>query len=199
MNIGVIGAGAIGQAFAKQLVRAGLGAKLSNSRGPASLAEVVKSIGPGIVAASVEEAAQSDLVLLAVGWKHIPAAVAGIRDWNNRVVIDATNPILMPGFQIADLGSRSSSEVVAGLLPGARLVKAFNTLQPGAVAADPRVHGGRRVIVYSGDQADAKAEVARLLERLGFAGIDLGTLAGGGRLQQFPGGVLPTRNLVQFD
>lgn len=199
MNIGIIGAGAIGQAFAKQLVRAGLGAKLSNSRGPASLAEVVRSIGPGIVAASVEEAAQSDLVLLAVGWKHIPAAVAGIRDWNNRVVIDATNPILMPGFQIADLGNRSSSEVVAGQLPGARLVKAFNTLQPGAVAADPRVHGGRRVIVYSGDQADAKAEVARLLERLGFAGIDLGTLAGGGRLQQFPGGALPTRNLVQFD
>lgn len=194
-RIGIIGAGAIGQAFATQLVRAGLGARLSNSRGPASLVEVAKAIGPGIVASTVEEAAQSELVLLSVGWKHIPAAVAGIADWQGRIVIDASNPIIQPGFQVAELGGRGSSEVVAGLLPGARLVKAFNTLPSALLASNPRAQGGQRVLFYAGDDGAAKAEVAALIAQLGFAGIDLGSLAAGGRLQQFPGGPLAAKHL----
>lgn len=87
---------------------------------------------------------------------------------------------------------------MADLLPGAKLVKAFNTLQPSLVAVDPRVQGGRRVVFYSGDHAGAKQRVAQLIEQLGFVGIDLGSLVVGGRLQQFPGGSLPTRNLIQL-
>ena len=58
---------------------------------------------------------------------------------------------------------------------------------------------GHRVLFYSGDDAPAKAKVGALIDRLGFAGIDLGSLATGGRLVQFPGGPLPALNLVKFD
>ena len=55
------------------------------------------------------------------------------------------------------------------------------------------------MLFYAGDNGAAKAGVAALIERLGFFGMDLGTLAGGGRLLQFPGGPLPAHNLVRFD
>jgi len=83
-------------------------------------------------------------------------------------------------------------------VPGARLVKAFNTLTPGVLGSDPHEAGGRRVIVMSGDDAAAKADVGRLIDRLGFVGIDLGGLVDGGRLQQFPGGAFPTLNLIKL-
>ena len=76
------------------------------------------------------------------------------------------------------------------------MVKAFNHLQPAQLSGDPTAEGGRRVLFYSGEDAEAKAEVAKLIERLGFAGIDLGGLSEG-RLAQFPGGPLPAINLVK--
>jgi predicted dinucleotide-binding enzyme len=199
VNIGILGAGAIGQAFAAQLARAGLGATIANSRGPASLVDTAARLGPGIVPATAAQAAASDIVFLSVGWKHIPAAVSGIEHWQNRIVIDATNPIITPGFTVADLRGWTSSERVAELLPGARLVKAFNTLRPDQLTADPSSLTGRRVIVYSGDDSDAKKQVSALIAQLGFAGIDLGTLASGGRLQQFPGGTFAGRSLLVED
>ena len=62
---------------------------------------------------------------------------------------------------------------------------------------DPRSDGGRRVLFYSGNDSAAKAEVAALIDRIGFVGIDLGSLAVGGKLAQFPGGPLPNQNLVK--
>jgi predicted dinucleotide-binding enzyme len=74
-----------------------------------------------------------------------------------------------PGSLIADLGGRTSSEVVADLVPGARLVKAANTLPAAVLAADPREDGGRRVLTLSGDDEQAKTAVAELFEGAGFA------------------------------
>ncbi len=78
------------------------------------------------------------------------------------------------------------------------MVKAFNHLLAALVAGDPAAEGGKRVLFYSSDDAAAKAEVGALIDKLGFAGIDLGSLAVGGRLTQFPGGPLPALNLVKF-
>lgn len=198
MNIGIIGAGSIGQAWAKQFTKAGYGVVLSNSRGPESLGEVVKELGGKARAGTVREAATAEIVLVSVPWAHIPAALSGLPPWKGRIVMDANNPIIPPGFSVANLGGRTSSEVFSDLVPGARVVKAGNTLQPGVVAADPRVAGGRRVQFLSGDDAEAKEKVAGILQKCGFATIDLGELATGGRLQQFPGGPLPALNLVQL-
>lgn len=198
MKIAIIGAGAIGTAIARALAAAGIEAGIANSRGPDSLAGLVRELGPHITAVSSVEAAQADMVFLAVNWSSIPAAVQGLPAWNGRIVVDANNPIEAPTFRAIDLGGRPSSEVVAALTPGARVVKAFNHLQPALLSGDPQAEGGRRVLFVAGDDARAKADVARLIERLGFFSVDLGTLAGGGRLSQFPGGPLPTLNLVKF-
>ncbi|SFT78375.1 NAD(P)-binding domain-containing protein [Mesorhizobium sp. YR577] len=198
MTIGIIGSGAIGTAFARTLARAGLEATISNSRGADSLEGLVREIGPSIKAGSREEAARADIVFVAVNWTKLPAAVAGLPDWKGRIVIDANNPIEAPLFKPADLGGRVSSEVFADLVPGARVVKAFNHLRAELLATDPRSDGGRRVLFYSGDDITAKAEVASLIEQIGFVGIDLGSLAVGGKLAQFPGGPLPNLNLVKI-
>jgi predicted dinucleotide-binding enzyme len=198
MTIGIIGSGAIGTAFARTLSRAGIEATISNSRGPDSLKELVRELGPSLKAGTREEAARADIVFVAVNWTKLRAAMAGLPDWKGRIVVDANNPIEAPLFKPADLSGRVSSEVFADLVPGARVVKAFNHLRAELLATDPCSDGGRRVLFYSGDDAAAKAEVAALIERLGFAGIDLGSLEVGGKLAQFPGGPLPNQNLVKI-
>lgn len=198
MTIGIIGAGNIGAAIATALGRAGIAAIISNSRGPQSLADLVGEAGATISAGTRDEAAAQDIVLVAVNWSKLPDALRGLPDFGRRIVIDANNPIEGPLFKPAELNGRLSSEVFASFVPGARVVKAFNHLQAPLLAGDPRAEGGRRVLFYSGDDARAKAEVGALIDRLGFFGIDLGSLAIGGRLAQFPGGPLPAHNLVRF-
>ena len=116
---------------------------------------------------------------------------------DGRIVIDANNPIEAPLFKPVDLKGRVSSEVFADLVPGARVVKAFNHLRAEVLANNPKADGGQRVLFYSGNDTAAKAEVAALIDRIGFVGIDLGSLAVGGKLAQFPGGPLPNQNLVK--
>lgn len=198
MRVGMIGAGRIGTAVATHLARAGVTTLISNGRGAASLAAEARDLGPSVTASSRQESAQCDIVIVSVPWASLRAALAGLPAWDRRILVDAMNPIVPPGFTVADLGGRTSSEIVAELAPEARVVKAFNTLPPHTLQSDPHEAGGRRVIVLSGDDAEAKQTVAGLLGRLGFAAIDLGSLAEGSRLQQFPGGVFPTLNLVQL-
>ena len=197
MKIGIIGAGAIGQSVATQVVRAGHEALLANSRGPDSMAGIVTRLGERSHAVTPQEAAAADIVVLSVPWDAVPDALANLPAWNNRILIDATNPVVQPGFQLAELGGKTSSEVVASLAKGARVVKAMNTLLAKVLGSDPREAGGRRVLFISGDDAAAKKTVAQLLEEFGFAPIDLGTLAGSA-LQQFPGGPLPVHNLIKL-
>lgn len=198
-SIGIIGAGNIGQAIAKALAQNGIAATLSNSRGRESLADTVADIGPTITAGTRAEAAAKDIVFVAVVWSKLPGALSGLPDFAGRIVVDANNAIEAPLFKPADLGGRTSTEIVAAMVPGARVIKAFNHLLPALVAGDPRSEGGRRVLFYSGDDARAKADLAGLIDRLGFFGIDLGPLSVGARLVQFPGGPLPALNLVKFD
>jgi 8-hydroxy-5-deazaflavin:NADPH oxidoreductase len=177
-RVGIIGAGRLGQAMARTARRAGRDVVIANSRGPESLASVVSSLGEGVSAGMVAEAASAGIVVIAVPWDRVPEAVQGL-DWNSQIVIDATND-----WAADDLQGRTSSELVADLVSGARLVKAANTLSAEVLASDPNEAGGRRVIFVSGDDADAKADVAALFEDAGFAPIDLGDLATGGALQQ---------------
>ncbi|GLS43782.1 NADPH-dependent F420 reductase [Methylobacterium brachythecii] len=197
-SIGILGAGQIGLAIAVALAREGIAATLANSRGPDSLADVVRSLGPTITAGTREAAAAQDIVFVAVNWSKLGDALGDLPDFEGRIVVDTNNPIEAPLFKPFDLGDRSSSEVVRDLVRGARVVKAFNHLQPHLVSGDPSGDGGKRVLFYSGDDADAKAQIGALIDRLGFFGIDLGALSLGSRLVQFPGGPLPALNLVKI-
>jgi 8-hydroxy-5-deazaflavin:NADPH oxidoreductase len=189
-TVGIIGAGHIGQALARTARRADREVVIANSRGPESLAPVVANLGAGVSAGTVREAAAAGIVAIAVPWTNIRAAVTGLH-WDGRTVIDTTNA------WNADLGGRTSSEIVADLVPGARLVKAANTLAANDLAADPHEAGGRRVIFLSGDDAAAKAAVVELFDAAGFFPIDLGDLVTGGHMQQL-GGPLPAHNLVRL-
>ena len=177
-RIGIIGAGRLGQAMARTAVRAGRSVVIANSRGPDSLTSVVSELGERVTAGSANEAAAARIVVLAVPWDHVHSAVDGI-DWNGQIVIDATND-----WAADDLQGRTSSEIVADLVAPAPVVKAANTLGADLLASDPHEAGGRRVIFFSGDHADAKKEVVALFEDAGFAAIDLGDLATGGAMQQ---------------
>lgn len=198
MNISIIGAGAIGSAIARILTAAGIPVALANSRGPASLAALADELGPLLTPVTVAEAAQAELVFLSVPWSRIPAAVAGLGPWDGRIVVDTNNPIEAPSFRAVPLHGKASSVVIGELLPGAHVVKAFNHLQAALLERAPDAQGGRRVLFVSGDHAESKRTVLALVEQLGFVGVDLGTLDGGGRLAQFPGGPLPTLHLVKF-
>jgi predicted dinucleotide-binding enzyme len=181
MDVGIIGAGRLGQAMARTALRAGRQVVLANSRGAETLAALVSTLGDEASAGTVDEAAAADVVVIAVPWPRVPEAVQGLR-WDGRIVIDATND-----FDPSDLNGLTSSQVLADLVPGARVVKAANTLGAAVLGADPHEAGGRRVIFLSGDDAEAKSEVSALFEDAGFAAIDLGGLVTGGAMQELRG------------
>ena len=178
MDVGVIGAGRLGQAMARTALRAGRSVLIANSRGPETLAAVASALGEQVSAATIHEAAASDIVVVAVPWDRVPEALGGL-EWTGQVVIDATND-----WPADDLDGTTSSDILAGLVPGARVVKAGNTLSAEVLGSDPQEAGGRRVMFVSGDDTDAKAQVVSLFREAGFAPVDLGDLATGGAMQQ---------------
>jgi 8-hydroxy-5-deazaflavin:NADPH oxidoreductase len=184
VKIGVVGAGHIGGTAAKLFARAGHSVAVSNSRGPASLAALVGSMGPNSKATTPEDAVKfGDTVLLAIPYRkmdQLPAA--GL--FTGKIVIDAMNPYSAVG-RVMELGDSTSSEEVAKRLPGARIVKAFNTMGWNTLASGSRPASEDRLVVFlAGDDAAAKSTVAKLVDDIGFASIDTGSLRDGGRRQQ---------------
>src|ERR1700746_3419071 len=141
MEIGTIGAGAFAQAFAKRALKAGHQVKLSNQHGPDSLRQIVHQLGPGATAASKEEAAACEMVLLAVPWDNVLETLASLPKWNNQILIDGTNPFHGKAgqFILADVGNLSTSQLVAVLAPGAHVVKALNNMIVPTLEPDPVV------------------------------------------------------------
>lgn len=214
MSIGIIGAGALGSNVARLLAKSGIPATISNSRGPQSLASLVKELGPAIKAGTLEEAAGADIVVAAVRWVDAEKVLRKLPAWNGRIVIDATNPVLFLepgsletkdpsnplaayGIKVVDLGGETSSRVFSRFVPGARVVKAFNHLEANSLP-EPKASGGQRVLFYSGDDAGAKAEVRELLEKTGYFPVDLGALDVGGQLASPPSGPFALGNFVKI-
>src|SRR6266699_1645458 len=153
MEIGTIGAGDLAQAFAKRVLKAGHKVKFSNSRGPESLREIVRKLGPGAKAATREEAVACEIVLLAVPWDNVPETLARLPKWKNQILIDGTNPFhgKAGNFTLANVGNLSTSQFVAALAPGARVVKAFNHMLVQNIDDDPTMKGVKRVAFISAD------------------------------------------------
>jgi predicted dinucleotide-binding enzyme len=214
MKIGIIGSGTLGSNIARALAKKGLSATIANKEGPASMANLIKELGSTIKAGIIEEAASADIVILAVPWVALEKLLAGLPAWNNRIVIDATNPVLFLdpnspdakdptnplavfGIKAVDLGGKYSSSIVRILVSGARLVKTFNHLDA-KVLSEPEVLGGKRTLFFTGDDASAKAEVRKLLEAIGYFPLDLGVLDVGGPLMELPFGALAMSNFIKI-
>ncbi|WP_425490693.1 NADPH-dependent F420 reductase [Nocardioides thalensis] len=124
--IGFLGAGAIAQALASQLVRLeDTRVILTSRRGPTSLQTVTDRLGPAARPGDAVDLEDADAIVLSVPWSQVPAALDRLDDWKGRLLIDTTNPIEAPTSRMASLGGETaSSRVVAHLANGAKVVKA---------------------------------------------------------------------------
>jgi hypothetical protein len=186
MRIAILGSGRIGAVAARLFVAAGHEVAIANSRGPESLQELVQELGPRAHAMTIMDAARfGDVVLLAVPW-HLEAALPAAEALRNKIVIDAMNPY-NPAGGFFDLAGSTSSEIVLQRMPGARLVKAFNTIYYEHLANRGRTDlplDDRHAIYMAADDREAKEIVAGLIRDIGFAPVDTGGLREGGRIQE---------------
>ena len=190
MKVGFIGAGTVTGTFGRHFLTAGHTIVVSNSRGPETLADFVTDLGPGAIAGTKQQAAECDVVILATHWVSVADALEGI-DWRGRILIDATNAHLEPPDislagvtrSRAALKGRTSSEMVAKMAVGARLVKSISNI-PMAWIQDFSRNKPRTVIFTSGDDTEAKQLVIELINSTGFVAIDLGSLITGGAMHE---------------
>ena len=198
MKYAIVGFGQIGRALASAFARKGIEVAVATTRDPRSFAADAAAIGPGVVAATLADALQADVIFLAVRFESHPDVAKALPDWKGKIVVDVTNTY---GVDPAELGGPSSSRVVAQAFAGASLVRGFNHLVAGVLEQDPAVHGGRRVVFLASDDEAAAKDIATLAERLGFAPVQLGGLLEGGLLVQTQGsrwGRLIFKDLVSF-
>ncbi len=184
---GFIGSGNIGSTVARLAVNAGDAVVMSNSRGPETLADLVSDLGPNATAATAPEAALAgDVVVVTIPLKNYRSVP--VEELRGKVVIDTMN--YYPGrdgdFPELDDESTTTSELLQAYLPESRVVKAFNNIFFQHLAALPRPAGDpeRSALAIAGDDADAKALVTTLLDRIGYDTLDLGDLAEGWRTQR---------------
>ncbi|WP_086663451.1 NADPH-dependent F420 reductase [Lentzea kentuckyensis] len=179
-TLGFIGSGNIGAKVARLAVVAGIDVVLSNSRGPETLADTVAELGERARAATPEEAARAgDWVMVSVplaAYRQLPvAALAG------KVVLDTMNyyPFRDGRIEVLDSGTLTTTELVQEHLAGAKLVKAFNNIGDLQIPelARPAGAADRTALPIAGDDPEARASAAALIDRLGFDTVDVGPLA----------------------
>lgn len=184
MRVGVIGAGLLGGTMARLLGQHGHEVVVSARRSRAELGPDVAG-WPDVRPGEREDVVGCAVVILAFPWRVAEDALAGL-DLSGHVVVDATNPF-SEEFDIIDTGETGSTGVIASLLPGARMVKAFNTLpwEHLVEAADERAPTARRIgIPVAADDVDAVDEVSDLAGDLGFTALHIGGLDTGRELMQ---------------
>ena len=195
-TIGLIGAGHIGSQLARLAVANGYDVVISNSRGPESLAGLVAELGPKARAGTVLDAAQAgDIVVVTIPLKHY--RTVPVEPLAGKIVIDTNNYYPQRDGHIPELDDESltTAELLQQHLPNSKVVKAFNHIY----AAELTTHGqpagtkDRRALVIAGDDAGAKATVARLIDQFGFDVVDAGPLKEGWRIQRDTPGYGPRR------
>ena len=196
-TIGLIGAGHIGSQVARLAVAQGYDVVLSNSRGPDTLKDLVKELGPHARAASVLEAAKAgDIVVVTIPLKNYRSVP--VEPLAGKVVIDTNNYYPQRDGHIPELDNESTttSELLQAHLPTSKVVKAFNHIYAAQLTTDgrPARAPNRRALVIAGDDEGAKATVTRLLDEFGFDTVDAGPLKEGWRIQRDTPGYGPRRN-----
>jgi predicted dinucleotide-binding enzyme len=200
-TIGLIGAGHIGSQLARLAVANGYQVVVANSRGPETLAGLVKELGGKARAGTPVEAARAgDLVIVTIplrSYREVP-----VEPLAGKVVVDTNNyyPQRDGHIRALDDETTTTSELLQAHLPTSRVVKAFNHIY----AADLTKHGqppgtpGRRALAIAGDAPDAKAAVSQLIDRFGFDVVDLGPLREGWRIQRDTPGYGPRRTAEEL-
>ena len=195
-TIGLIGAGHIGSQLARLAVRHGYDVLVSNSRGPDTLKNLARELGPHAAAGTpAQAAAAGDIVVVTIPLKHIGdvpvAPLAG------KIVIDTNNYYPERDGSIAELDNEetTTSELLQRHLPASKVVKAFNHIAAAALTTDGQPAGtpNRRALAIAGNDADAKRAVGRLIDQFGFDVVDIGPLSESWRIQRDTPGYGPRR------
>jgi predicted dinucleotide-binding enzyme len=187
MKVTVIGAGNMGSAFVKQLTRAGH--QVSVTARDAAKAAQVAAANPGAKAVDVaNSAADADAVVLATGYADATAALKAVGNLQGKVVIDITNP-LTPDYMGLTLGhSSSAAEEIARTVPGAEVVKGFNTLFAQVLAEGADLGKGQKATVFvASDSARGKQVASTLAQSMGFEVVDAGGLKNARYLEPLAG------------
>lgn len=178
MSYAIIGFGKIGQALAQAFASRNVEVAVASRHPPEVLAPQARAIGPTVVAKSLQDALKADTIFLAVRSESHRDVAKALSSWEGKTLVDATNS----QAPLEEMDGLLSSAFVAKLYTGAKVVKGFNHLGATALAADPVVVGGHRVVFLSSDNQDAVAPVAALAKQLGFAPVNLGRFDEGGAL-----------------
>jgi predicted dinucleotide-binding enzyme len=201
MTIGLIGAGHIGSQVARLAVANGHSVVISNSRGPETLDALVAELGPHARAATVLDTAKAaDIVVVTIPLKNYKSVP--VEPLAGKIVIDTNNYYPQRDGHFPELDSESTtvSELLQAHLPKSKVVKAFNHIY----AAELTTHGqpagskNRRALVIAGDDKDAKATVAGLIDQFGFDTVDAGPLKEGWRIQRDTPGYGPRRTAEEL-
>jgi len=179
MSYTIVGFGKIGQALAHAFARRNINVTVASRRPAEALAPQAQAIGPTVVAKSLRDVLDADIIILAVPFGQHREVAKALPSWEGKTIIDAMNSFPVPPEELDGL---PSSAFVAKSFTGAKLVKGFNHLGAAKLATDPIVDGGHRVVFLSSDEEDAIAPVADLAKQLGFAPVKLGKLDEGGAL-----------------
>jgi predicted dinucleotide-binding enzyme len=175
MKVAIIGTGNVGKALGGTAKRAGHAVTLA-ARDAEKTRTVAEELGTHAAETPAEAADQADVIILAVPFGALADVAAEIADGaQGKVVVDATNPLKPDYSGLATDGGPSGAEQLAEKLPGARVAKAFNTLF-GSLQADPQALGTKLDAPYATDDAEARRELARLIDSLGFRPVDTGSL-----------------------
>ena len=176
-TIGILGAGRVGTALARQAIKAGYAVKIATAKPPEDIALIVQFTAPGAEAVTAEEAAKADIVVLAMPlFRHTqvpPAYLSG------RTVVDVMNYWAPTDGHLPDFeGEQSSTEIVARHHADAKLVRTLNHIgyhdleDQARPAGDPE----RQAVAIASEDAAAKAKVAEFIDRLGYDPVDAGPL-----------------------
>ena len=187
MKVTVIGAGNMGSAFVRQLARAGH--QVSVTARDSGKAAQVASANPGARAVKIAGAATgADAVILATGYADAVSALQAVGDLKGKVVIDITNPLTADYMGLTIGHSTSAAEEIAKAVPGAEVVKAFNTVFAQVLAEGADFGNGRKASVFiAGDSERAKQTAGAIAESLGFAVVDAGGLKNARYLEPLAG------------
>jgi len=187
MRVTVIGTGNMGTAFVKQLTAAGHSVRVTGRDQVRAQALAQQYPGAEAVAAA-GSARDSDVIVLATGYGDAVAALRSIGEIGGKPVIDITNPLTADYMGLTIGHETSAAEEIARAVPGAAIVKAFNTLFAPVLADGPAFANGQRgSVFFAGDNAQAKATVKSLIESLGFQAVDAGGLKNARYLEPLAG------------
>jgi 8-hydroxy-5-deazaflavin:NADPH oxidoreductase len=176
MKVIVIGAGNMGAAFVKQLSRAGHQVSVT-ARDGAKAAQVAAA-NPGTKAVAAAGAAEgADAVVLATAYGDAVAALRGVGNLAGKVVVDITNPLTADYMGLTVGHSTSAAEEIAKAVPGAEVVKAFNTVFAQVLGEGADFGNGRKVEIFVASDSERAKQAARTLaESIGFEVVDAGGL-----------------------